>query len=128
MPAIWLLLLTLATAVPTGAIARDAAPQAPESRDLVLLLEDVLLHLRLHFMIGGQSLAEARRLYVERLVKSLDTDGDGKLSRTETARSPLFRTKRRPSASDFLQTLQSQAALSRREIEQRVELKGGNLL
>jgi Ca2+-binding EF-hand superfamily protein len=132
MPVTWLL-LTLAIAAPPGAATGDSAPsdragQAPDSRDLVLLLDNGPLHLRMRLMIRGQSLVESRMAYIERLIRTLDADGDGKLSRNEAAHSPLFRTKRRASANSFVEGLQTQAAISRREIEQKVELKGGNLL
>jgi Ca2+-binding EF-hand superfamily protein len=127
MTVTWLL-LTLATAAQTGAAAEKSPIEAPDSRDLFLLLDQGPLHLRMHLMVKGQSLAESRAAYIDRLIQKLDANGDGKLSRTEATRSPLFRTKRRPSANDFLQGLQSQTVISRREIEQKVELKGGNLL
>jgi hypothetical protein len=127
MPATWLLLM-LAIAAQPGVATGEVALPVPDSRDLLLFLDDGPLHLRLRLMIAGQSLAESRRAYIDQLVKSLDADGDGKLSRTEAARSPLFRTKRRPSANEFLQGLQSQSVMSRREVEQKIDLKGGNLL
>lgn len=137
MSSTWLL-LTLAIVAQSGAATGTSAPrvadsqvadtQAPDSHNLLLFLDDGPLHLRLRLMIAGQSLSESRRAYIDRLAKSLDTDGDGKLSRTEAARSPLFRTKLRPTANEFLQGLQSQSVLSRREMEQKIDLKGGNLL
>src|SRR4051812_7337859 len=104
MPGIWLL-LTLATAADpgdaaNGAIAISTAKPAAASsdrRDLLLLLDNGPLHLRLHLTIDGVSLAASRTTYIDRLMKTLDADGDGKLTRTEAARSPLFRTKRRES-------------------------------
>src|SRR5262245_37699672 len=98
MNAFWLL-LTLATAAQPGAAAADSASIAAERRDLLLLLDDGPVHLRLCLVIGGQSLAESRKTYIDRLIKTLDADGDSKLTRTEAASSPLFRTKRRPSAN-----------------------------
>src|SRR5439155_13587858 len=38
------------------------------------------------------------------------------------------RTKNRASANQFLESLQGQAALTRREVEQRIEAKGGGLV
>src|SRR5947208_3878698 len=61
-------------------------------------------------------------------MKTLDADGDGKLTRKEAAGSPLFRTKSRASANKFLEGLQSQAAMTRREVEQRIEARGGGLV
>ena len=50
---------------------------------------------------AGTSLAETRRKYVARLIESLDTNHDGKLSRAEANRSPLLRVKSRPGADKF---------------------------
>src|SRR6478735_8402813 len=63
MPATWLL-LTLAIAAQSGVATADTAPQvanrqAPDSRDLLLFLDDGPLHLRLRLMIAGQSLSES---------------------------------------------------------------------
>ena len=77
-----------------------AAPGGdPESvRDVVLLLDRGPLHLRLTVTIGGQSPQAVRRAYLARLFKSLDVDGDGKLSRLEFERSPLNTSRRGPTA------------------------------
>src|SRR5436309_2681235 len=135
MHAIWLL-LTLATAADPGDAARDSTDSAvtnspaaaSDRRDLLLLLDGGPVHLRLHLTMGGISLAASRTAYIDRLMKTLDADGDGKLTRTEAARSPLFRTKRRESASQFLQGLQAQAVLSRREVEQKGDARGSGLV
>jgi Ca2+-binding EF-hand superfamily protein len=135
MGAMWLL-LCVATAADPGDAAEISAPraspvssaQASDRRDLLLLLHEGPLHIRLHLAIGGKSLAESRQAYIDRLIKTFDTDADGKLTRTEAARSPLFRTKRRPSANEFLQGLQSQAVMSRREVEQKIDAKGSGLV
>ncbi len=132
MHTLWLV-LTLATAAEPGAVAEDpsssalAAPQA-DQRDLLLLLDEGPLHLRLRLAIRGESLARGREQYIDGLMRTLDADGDGKLTRKEAAQSALFRTKNRSSANQFLESLQSQAALTRREVEQRIEAKGGGLV
>jgi Ca2+-binding EF-hand superfamily protein len=132
MPVICLL-LTLATAADPGAAGESAVPRATSAsavdrRDMLLLLDQGPLHLRLRLAIGGKSLDQSRQAYIDRLIKTFDADGDGKLTRSEAARSPLFRTKRRPSANDFLQSLQNQAVVSRREVEQKIDVKGTNLV
>jgi Ca2+-binding EF-hand superfamily protein len=91
-------------------------------------LDDGPLHLRLRLAIRGASLAQCREEYIDGLLKTLDADGDGKLKRKEAAQSPLFRTKNRASANEFLEGLQSQAAMTRREVEQRIEARGGGLV
>src|SRR5262245_39456847 len=115
MSQVVLLILTLATDGPAqaaaaapgvlpGAVSSPSRPAAPaatasDRRDIVLLLNEGPLHLRMNLALGGVSLAEARRQYVQRLVAALDTNKDGKLSRDEIQKSPLFRTKNRPSAN-----------------------------
>jgi len=120
------LLLTIATAADPGAAATSGA--STERRDLLLLLDQGPLHIRMHLAIGGTSLVESRNAYIDRLMKTLDADADGKLTRTEASRSPLFRTKRRESANEFLQGLQSLTVLSRREVEQKIAAKGSGLV
>jgi hypothetical protein len=122
------LLLTLATAAQPGAAEGDSVSRSVDRRDLILLLDEGPLHLRLCLMIGGRSLGDSRTAYIDRLIQTLDVDADGKLTRTEAARSPLLRTRRRPSANEFLQGLQNQALVSRRELEQKIDIKGSNLL
>src|SRR5688572_9022593 len=113
MPATWLLLM-LATATQPGDAAESLTANAgvvrtgdaagdTDRRDLLLLLESGPLHLRLHLKMGGASLAGFRKTYIDRLLKSMDADGDNKLTRGEASRSPLLRTKSRPSANAFLQ-------------------------
>ncbi|HEV3005124.1 MAG TPA: hypothetical protein VGX78_11725 [Pirellulales bacterium] len=96
-----------------------------DRRDVLLLLGDGPLHLRLHMGLGGVSLAEARRQYIGRLVDALDTNRDGKLSREEAARSPLLRTKNRPGAARFLDGLKGQGQLAQRDVERTVDRLGG---
>ena len=104
-----------------------AARVAPggDTRDVLLLLDSGPLHLRFHVMFGSRSLAEAREQYVERLIKELDVDGDGRVSRKESQPSPLFNARRRFTDNPFLAQLDENKMLSRREIEQEVERVGG---
>jgi Ca2+-binding EF-hand superfamily protein len=128
MSTLWLL-LSLATAAQPGDAAEIAlAPPQADQRDLLLLLDDGPLHLRLRLAIRGSSLAQGREQYIDGLMKTLDSDGDGKLTRKEAAQSPLFRTKNRASANQFLEGLQAQAPITRREVQQRIEAKGGGLM
>lgn len=103
----------------------DAAPELAETRDVILMLETGAVHLRLAVALGGVSPAEARRIQVDRLMKELDADGDGKLSRDEAQRSPLFREKQRPRAAQFLKSLGAALDVSRRDVAQRFEQFGG---
>ena len=123
---------TIVAARPAKISAKEKLAAAPrpvaDQRDVVLLLDDGPLHLRLHLALGGVSLAEARRQYVARLVGSLDADGDGRLSRDEATRSPLLRTKTRPGAKQFLEGLQARAQMTARDIEQTVQRLGGEII
>jgi hypothetical protein len=108
------------TAVATAAIA-------PDRRDVLLLLENGPLHLRLQLALGGVSLAEARRNYVARLMDKLDGDRDGKLSRDEASKSPILRTKSRPGATQFLEGLGKQA-IRPLDVQKTIERLGGELI
>lgn len=105
---------------PNSSTAADSPPTA-EIRDVILMLDNGPLHVRLHVSVGKKAPAEARRATVERLLKSLDTNGDGKLSYEEAQRSPLFREKQRPMAKDFVKSLM----VSPKDIEKRIEQLGG---
>ena len=104
--------------------AADSAPTG-EVRDVILMLDNGPLHLRVHVSVGGMSPQDARRASLDRLVKSLDADGDGKLSQKEAERSPLFREKQRPKAEAFLKDIGVSTAFSRKDMEQRFERLGG---
>ncbi len=107
----------------TGAQATSAEGEA---RHAVLLLRDGPVHLRLKLRIGGLTLDGARRAYAEKLLKSLDADGNGVLTRVEAAKSPLFRTKQRKSATGFLNTLGAgDQTLAVADIERAIERIGG---
>ena len=139
-PSAWILVLGVltadgpgSTAALTGSKARGEAASALESmppdsadqRDILLLLDGGPLHLRLHLMLDGVSLVEARRQYIERLIASLDGNHDGKLSRNEADGSPLLRIKKRAEASQFLESLGGPSSLSRRDVERTVDRLGG---
>ena len=105
--------------------AADSATPSAEVRDIILVLDHGPLHLRVHVAVGGLSPQDARRASLDRLVKSLDADGDGKLSQKEAERSPLFREKQRPKAEAFLKDIGVSTAFSRKDMEQRFERLGG---
>ena len=104
--------------------AADPAPSA-EVRDVILMLDNGPLHVRLHVSVGKKAPTAARRATIERLMKSLDTDGDGKLSRDEAQRSPLFREKQRTGATEFVKSLGADMTVSPKDIEKRIEQLGG---
>lgn len=118
----------LSARLPAKTAAAAAKKPATDQRDVLLLLDEGPLHLRLHVALGGVSLAEARRQYVAKLVETLDANKDGKISRTEASRSPLLRTKQRPGAAKFLESLGAQQNMTPRDVQQKVEAAGGNLV
>src|SRR6266481_4323583 len=111
-------------------VATDRVAALPDGdvRDVLLLLDDGPLHLRFRVTLSGVSLAAARDAYVDKLLQKLDTNGDGKLSPEELARSPLA-PPRRASGNEFLQSLdgnrRNAAKDGRSVLMQQVEKEGG---
>lgn len=115
-----------APAAQRAAAAAPAASKPPlDTRDVLLMLDDGPLHLRFRATLNGVSLPEARNAYVDKLMRSLDTDGDGKLTRAEAGKSPLLTTKRRTGASGYVDALEKDRMVTRSEILQTVERAGG---
>jgi len=114
-------------AVLSGILPVSAAEPVskPEIRDVILMLENGPLHFQVQVVVGGKSPDDARRATIDRLMKALDANGDGILSRDEAARSPLFREKQRPKAAEFLKEIGASTTMSRREMEQQIERFGG---
>jgi Ca2+-binding EF-hand superfamily protein len=117
--------LSLAQPVAVRAEPRPAAAQAPtfDRENVVLMLDNGPVHLRLNLAIGGISLTESRQNYVAQLMAALDTDRDGKLSRDEAARSPILRTKERK--GPFFENLRAQSTLTTRDVAQKIDAIGG---
>jgi Ca2+-binding EF-hand superfamily protein len=129
----WLSAGTLASAQngsPVSIEPKPAAGLAPSSdrEDVMVLLEGAPLHLRLNVSLGGISLAQSRRDYVAKMMTALDTDKDGKLTRTEADRSPILRTKQRPGAREFLDSLRAQTVLTPRDLTQKINAIGGEFV
>lgn len=116
--------------VACGVTAPAEQPAEPngETRDVILMLREGPLHLRVHIALGGKPLPDVRDAYVDRLVKTFDANKDGKLSRAETARSPLLRKTQRPAAEKFLASLGAAQTQTRRDIAQKVERVGGETI
>jgi Ca2+-binding EF-hand superfamily protein len=121
---------TAERAVSASAVVKENAAAAADDdlRDVLLMLDDGPLHLRFHVTLGGVSLAAARSAYVDRLMQTLDTDRDGKLSPEEAARSPLRTTRRRDAAAEFLNSLDGKRVETRKDIVQAVERAGGEMV
>ncbi|MEK6257429.1 MAG: EF-hand domain-containing protein [Planctomycetota bacterium] len=113
------------TVLTTSPLAAADSAATSEIRDVILMLESGPLHVRVHVAVGGVSPMDARRASLDRLLKTLDTDGDGKLSQQEAGRSPLFREKQRPKASEFFKEIGAVPTFSRRDMEQQIERIGG---
>ncbi|MDB5348448.1 MAG: h [Schlesneria sp.] len=124
-----LLCLALAISVlASGLVQADEPATSSEVRDVMFMLDSGPVHLRIHVSVGGVSPQNARRASLDRLLKTLDTNGDGKLSREEAERTPLFREKQRPKAEAFLKEIGATPAFSRRDMEQRFERFGGETI
>ncbi len=110
-----------------NAPAATAAP-SEDVRDVLLMLDEGPLHLRFRVTLSGVSLAAARDAYVDRLMQKLDTDGDGKLSPEEAARSPLRTPRRGASEAAFLNKIDGNRVETRKDIMQAVERFGGQMV
>lgn len=121
----WFGLLLLWT-LQTSTMAQ--VPHAAGQHDMLLLLPDGPVHLRIFVTDGGQSLKEAREVYLRELVATLDTDKDGSISRSETTRHPLFVSGRRFSGNRFLNSLRSARPLTSEEIALTVDRTAGQLV
>jgi Ca2+-binding EF-hand superfamily protein len=132
----WLLLVGVARAQQPRTISADAsaartAPRAApgaDRQDVLLMLEGGPVHVRLHLALSGVSLAEARRQFVSELIRTLDKDQDGKLSRDEANASPVLRQKSRPGANQFLEKIGASTHMLPRDLERRVSAEGGAVI
>ncbi|RCS43543.1 hypothetical protein DTL42_18780 [Bremerella cremea] len=102
-----------------------AAEPAAGQHDMLLLLPTGPIHVRAWITDGGQPLQQVRQNYIQQLVTSLDTDSDGKLSRSETMKHPLFVSGRRYENNPFLDSLRSKRPYTDREIELAVDRVAG---
>jgi Ca2+-binding EF-hand superfamily protein len=102
------------TLLPSAAAVADDLPG--ETRDVLLLLDSGPKHVRLHLALGGRALVDVQNDYIDRLMASLDTNGDGKLTREEASRSPLRPPSRKRGNNQFIATLGPQALVTRNDI------------
>lgn len=96
--------------------------------DMLLLLPDGPIHLRVYLSDGGRSLNETRGEYLKKLIASLDTDADGEVSRAETLKHPLFVGGRRFENNKFLNKLRSRHGLDEEEIALAVDRAAGQFI
>jgi Ca2+-binding EF-hand superfamily protein len=115
------LLIRSAAAEDSAVAAKYLADRRADVRYAVLMLDAAPLHLRLRLSNGGQSLTVARQAYVEKLLRQLDVDQDGKITREEAPNSPLLRRTEPEQARAFLDTLKVRPTVSAAEIMQSVE-------
>jgi Ca2+-binding EF-hand superfamily protein len=78
--------------------------------------------------LGGVSLGAARDAYVDRLMKSLDTNGDGKLSAEEAGASPIKTTRGKGKGAAFLASLDGERVITRKTVMKDVEHAGGEMV
>lgn len=96
--------------------------------DLLLFLPAGPLHIRLHISSHGKTLPQARSEYVMALIAKLDVDADGKLSREETAKHPLFVTGRRFEKNEFLDSLRQSRHYELKEISAAIDRSAGQMV
>ena len=121
-------LIALAT---SGAVAQaqgsesDGRGQSEEIRHVVLMLHRAPVFARFRLSLAGLAPDAARESYIDSLIESLDSDGDGEITREEASQSPLLRRKDRPGAREFLRTLNVKQSVSRRDIARRIDQLSG---
>lgn len=96
--------------------------------DMFLILPDGPVHLRVLISDGGRSLAETRADYMTELIRTLDVDQDGHVSRDETTKHPLFVTGRRFANNSFLNRLKPTRPLTDKELALAVDRAAGQLV
>ena len=106
----------------------DADQSDVGQHDMLLMLPDGPVHLRVRITDNGNPLEDTRRNYIQSLVAKLDTDQDGKVSRNETTKHPLFSAGRRFQGNKFLQSLKARKPYTNQELENQVNLKAGQLV
>lgn len=104
------------------------SPFSEGQHDMLLLLPDGPIHLRIHLSDARRSLEQTRREYLQKLIASLDTDSDGEVSRAETLKHPLFVGGRRFENNKFLNKLRSRQGLTEEEIAQSVDRAAGQFI
>lgn len=116
-------LLTVCTGMPTA-----RGDSVDGRHDVLLLLPDGPVHLRIRVTDDGVPLKKMREDYTDRLVATLDTDEDGSLSRSETTKHPLFASGRRFEGNKFLNSLRTRQSYSDDEIAMAVDRAAGQLV
>ncbi len=117
-------LFCLFTLIPYVVFAQVPAGQ----HDMLLLLPDGPVHLRVRITDGDKPLKQTRQDYLTRLVVALDTDQDGQLGRNETAKHPLFVSGRRFEGNQFLDSLRARRPYTAAEIELQIDRTAGQLV
>ena len=126
------LLTSLLLGIASMVCAQDGTAKDRElasgEHDMVLLLPDGPVHLQIQVADAGKSLQTLRQDYMQRLAVSLDVDQDGKVSRKETTKHPLFVSGRRFEGNKFLDKLRTQKDYSSDELSMAVERAAGQLV
>jgi Ca2+-binding EF-hand superfamily protein len=116
-----------------GGLAADNPPAPTPAddlevvRDVFLLLDRGPVHLRLKITISGKSAQAVRREYLARLFRSLNTSGDGKLTRAEYEKSPLNTTRRGPNGRQ-LTPREAAEIVSEKKLTEDLERVAGETL
>ncbi len=121
LPCVAAMVMTIALSSPTHA---DEGGR----HDMLLLLPDGPVHLRIQITDAGKTLQQTREGYLTQLVASLDTDEDGELSRSETMKHPLFVSGRRFEGNAFLNKLRSRRPYTHDELELSIARAAGQLV
>ena len=124
-------LLLLLSVCARGFSAQPASEQSPSEsgqHDMLMMLPQGPVHLRVRISDDDKPLKKKRDDYLKHLVSTLDTDQDGKISRTETTKHPLFTSGRRFQGNSFLNSLRTRRPYTDREIELAVNKAAGQFV
>lgn len=123
-----MLLVAVVLSSPSCAFAVEPDSSVAGQHDMFLILPDGPVHLRIVISDGGQSLGQKRVVYLQELTEKLDVDQDGRVSRTETTKHPLFVSGRRFSNNKFLNRLKRANPLTNDELAMAVDRAAGQLV
>lgn len=98
-----------------------------EAFHVILMFDQGPIHARFGIALNGRPVAEQRKEFLDELIKSLDTNGDNKLTQDEANKSYLLRQKVSKGTSNFIRkmNLASKMTVSTSDLDVRVKKVAG---